>query len=99
MGAIASGGARVLNEQVLAWERIAPSAIEATARDTPISRRRATTKYGRCCMRPQPRAQAGRYLRSRASARNEATPNAEVKTSAAVPARERSTSNTNGAAA
>ena len=49
MGAIASGGVRVLNEDVIAWYRIPEAAIDAVAREeqAELDRREATYRHGR----------------------------------------------------
>jgi predicted phosphoribosyltransferase len=49
MGAIASGGVRVLNRDVIAWYGISPAAIEATAREelAELERRERAYREGR----------------------------------------------------
>jgi putative phosphoribosyl transferase len=49
MGAIASGGVRVLNRDVIGWYGISPAAIEATAREelAELERRERTYREGR----------------------------------------------------
>jgi predicted phosphoribosyltransferase len=49
MGAIASGGVRVLNRDVIGWYRISPAAIEATAREelAELERRERAYREGR----------------------------------------------------
>jgi putative phosphoribosyl transferase len=49
MGAIASGGVRVLNRDVIAWYGISPAAIDATAREelTELERRERAYREGR----------------------------------------------------
>lgn len=49
MGAIASGGVRVLNDDVIAWYRIPEAVIDAAAREeqAELDRREATYRHGR----------------------------------------------------
>ncbi len=49
MGAIASGGVRVLNDEVIRWLRLTPAQIESVAREEEqeLSRREAAYKEGR----------------------------------------------------
>src|SRR3954470_18341264 len=47
MGAIASGGVRVLNDDVVGWYRIPPSAIEAVARAEQVELQRREQEFRR----------------------------------------------------